>query len=280
MPGKSYDPDRLDVLIGTTVTWHNDDSTNHTVTADGDAFSSGFVPPGGTFSFAFDKQGTFAFHCSIHRFMKGTVTVFGLVLAGPTEPVALGRQVALTGLAPAGTTTVTLRGGERERTVRPRADRSFALGVRATRPAVYRAFAGRLASRSVTLTVDPPSAPSGPAPRSGSRRSHVDLVLVPCSSATTAITSAGCPCRGPASTAPVGRPSSGPQGSSAHASWSVVRAGGRTASPRRCAPAESPLTACRCPPPAAGTTRATMRERLASPSGYPAPLVWRGTRPC
>ncbi len=155
MPGKAYDPDRLDVLIGTTVTWHNDDSTNHTVTADGDAFSSGFVPPGGTFSFAFDKQGTFAFHCSIHRFMKGTVTVFGLVLAGPTEPVALGRQVALTGLAPAGTTTVTLRGGGRERTVRPRADGSFALGVRATRPAVYRAFAGRLRSRSVALTVIP-----------------------------------------------------------------------------------------------------------------------------
>jgi plastocyanin len=155
MPGKAYDPDRLEVLIGTTVTWHNDDTTNHTVTADGDAFSSGFVPPGGAFSFTFDRQGTFAFHCSIHRFMRGSVTVFGLVLAGPAEPVALGRQVALTGLAPAGTPTVIVRGDGRERIVRPRPDGSFAVGVRATRPAVYRAVAGRLRSKAVALAVIP-----------------------------------------------------------------------------------------------------------------------------
>ena len=53
MPGKLYDPDRLDVLVGTTVTWKNDDAINHTVTADGDAFSSGYVPPGGAFTFTF-----------------------------------------------------------------------------------------------------------------------------------------------------------------------------------------------------------------------------------
>jgi plastocyanin len=155
MPGKAYEPDHLDVLLGTTVTWHNDDSSNHTVTADGDAFSSGFVAPGGSFSFTFERQGTFAFHCTIHRFMRGSVTVFGLVLAGPTEPVTLGRQVALTGLAPAGTATVSVRGGGRERAVRPRPDGSFAVGVRAGSPAVFRAFAGRLASRSVVLTVRP-----------------------------------------------------------------------------------------------------------------------------
>jgi plastocyanin len=155
MPGKAYDPEHLDVLVGTTVTWHNDDSTNHTVTADGDAFSSGFVPPGGTFAFTFARQGTIRFHCSIHRFMRGSVTVFGLVLSGPQDPVTLGRQVALTGLAPAGTTAVTLRGGERDRIVRPRPDGSFAIGVRASRPAVYRAFAGRLASRAVALSVRP-----------------------------------------------------------------------------------------------------------------------------
>jgi len=39
--------------------------------------------------------------------------------------------------------------------VRPRQDGSFAIGVRASRPAVYRAFAGRLASRPVALSVRP-----------------------------------------------------------------------------------------------------------------------------
>ena len=50
MPGKLYDPARLDVLVGTTVAWKNDDSTNHTATAENDAFASGYIPPGGTSS--------------------------------------------------------------------------------------------------------------------------------------------------------------------------------------------------------------------------------------
>ena len=71
MPGKAYDPTQLSVLVGTSVTWKNDDAINHTVTADGDAFSSGYVPPGGTFTFTFAKQGRYAFHCTIHKFMRG-----------------------------------------------------------------------------------------------------------------------------------------------------------------------------------------------------------------
>jgi len=83
MPGKAYDPTHLDVLVGTTVTWKNEDSINHTVTADGDAFSSGYLPPGGSFAFTFAQQGRYAFHCTIHKFMRGEVDVFGLVLTGP-----------------------------------------------------------------------------------------------------------------------------------------------------------------------------------------------------
>ena len=84
------------------VTWKNDDAINHTVTADGDAFSSGYVPPGGSFSFAFAKQGRYPFHCTIHKFMKGEVDVFGLVLSGPEGPVVAGSRVVFAGLAPAG----------------------------------------------------------------------------------------------------------------------------------------------------------------------------------
>ena len=113
IPGKAYDPPHLDVLVGTTVTWKNDDAINHTVTADGDAFSSGYVPPGGSFSFTFAKQGRYPFHCTIHKFMKGEVDVFGLVLSGPEGPVLAGSRVVFAGLAPAGAETVTLRGGAR-----------------------------------------------------------------------------------------------------------------------------------------------------------------------
>ena len=61
MPGKLYDPARLHVLVGTTVAWKNDDSINHTATAEDDSFASGYIPPGGTFSYTFTRQGRFEF---------------------------------------------------------------------------------------------------------------------------------------------------------------------------------------------------------------------------
>ena len=96
------------------MTWKNDDSENHTATADDDAFASGYIPPGGSYSYMFARQGRYAFHCSIHRLMRGEVNVFGLVLAGPEEPVLAGSRVVFAGLAPAGTESVTLRGAEPE----------------------------------------------------------------------------------------------------------------------------------------------------------------------
>lgn len=156
MPGKLYDPTELAVLVGTTVTWTNDDSINHTVTSDGDAFSSGYLPPGGSFTFTFAKQGRYAFHCTIHRFMRGEVDVFGLVLSGPEGPVASGRRVVFAGLAPPGTETVTLRGATAgDRVVRARPDGSFVAAADAVVPDRFRAVAGRLVSPVVRVQVRP-----------------------------------------------------------------------------------------------------------------------------
>jgi plastocyanin len=156
MPGKLYDPTQLSVLVGTSVTWKNDDSVNHTVTADGDAFASGYVPPGGTFTFTFAKQGHYAFHCTIHKFMRGEIDVFGLVLSGPEGPVPSGQRVVFAGLAPPGTSSVTLRGGTSgDRVVRARPDGSFVAPVTPTVPGTYRAVAGRLVSPAVRVQVKP-----------------------------------------------------------------------------------------------------------------------------
>ena len=108
MPGKFYSPGQLDVLVGTTVTWRNIDRSTHTVTEDDDAFDSGYLGPGQTFSRPFDKSGTYRFHCSIHRFMRGSISVFDVVLRGPPEPVLAGRRTALSGIAPAGTDEIVL----------------------------------------------------------------------------------------------------------------------------------------------------------------------------
>jgi plastocyanin len=158
IPGKLFEPARITILLGTTVTWRNGDASNHTVTSEGDTFDSGYLAPGGSFSYTFAKQGHYAYECLIHKFMKGTVDVFSLVLTGPENPVLVGRQVVVAGLAPAGTASVTLSrvgGGEAARTVKARPDGSFTVRFRATAPGTYRASAGRAASPLVRIGVVP-----------------------------------------------------------------------------------------------------------------------------
>jgi len=71
----AFSPDTVTTAIGTTVTWTNKDSVNHTVTSQTGVFDSGTLSNGGSFSFTFTQAGTFEYHCSIHTSMHGTVIV-------------------------------------------------------------------------------------------------------------------------------------------------------------------------------------------------------------
>ena len=63
---------------GDEVTFRNDDSVAHTVTADDGGFDTGSVPAGESATFlAPDEPGEIAFHCTIHPSMTGTLTVEG-----------------------------------------------------------------------------------------------------------------------------------------------------------------------------------------------------------
>jgi plastocyanin len=73
--GFSFQPEVLKVKVGAKVTWTNDDTVAHTVTADTNSFASGNLQPGGSFSFTFTRPGTYAYHCSIHPSMHGSVVV-------------------------------------------------------------------------------------------------------------------------------------------------------------------------------------------------------------
>ncbi len=70
----AFNPSALTVSVGTVVTWTNTDSTTHTVTFDSGP-DCGHVAQGATVSNTFSGAGTFAYHCTIHPFMKGTVLV-------------------------------------------------------------------------------------------------------------------------------------------------------------------------------------------------------------
>lgn len=71
----AFGPSAITVAVGTTVTWTNSDTAGHTVTADDGSFKSGTLGTGATFTQTFATAGTFAYHCSIHKSMTGTVTV-------------------------------------------------------------------------------------------------------------------------------------------------------------------------------------------------------------
>ena len=77
-----FTPNVLNLKAGTTVTFVNTDGNTHTVTsvksgttdADG-IFDSGMIKAGKTFSFTFDKPGTYEYICMIHTGMRGTINV-------------------------------------------------------------------------------------------------------------------------------------------------------------------------------------------------------------
>ncbi|HEV3376533.1 MAG TPA: plastocyanin/azurin family copper-binding protein [Thermoleophilaceae bacterium] len=76
MEGIAFNPAEVSVGVGDTVTWTNNESVAHDVTAD--SFSSG--EPGGmmsgdTFEHTFEEAGTFEYVCTVHPGMEGTVTV-------------------------------------------------------------------------------------------------------------------------------------------------------------------------------------------------------------
>ena len=159
-PGKFYSPQDVDVLVGTTVTWRNADRSTHTVTEDDDIFDSGFIRPGGEFTRTFMQTGRFAFHCTIHRFMRGSVSVFDVVLRGPDEPLPAGRRAALEGVAPAGAAEVILERVlpgpvEQVGRAKPATDGTFRFVVFAPEPRRYRVLAGKEKSPLVRVRVAP-----------------------------------------------------------------------------------------------------------------------------
>jgi plastocyanin len=88
-PTNGFDPKEINVKVGDTVKWTNNDNTLHTVTSGKDSsdpnkgkdFDSGLTPPnaltttGKIFQHTFTTAGTFPYFCQVHPGMAGTVIV-------------------------------------------------------------------------------------------------------------------------------------------------------------------------------------------------------------
>lgn len=81
----SYRPGDVVVNVGTIVTWVNQDSQPHTVTAPG-AFDSGMIAPnGGKWSWVAAFAGSFTYSSIVNPSMSGKITV---VVPPPQAPPA------------------------------------------------------------------------------------------------------------------------------------------------------------------------------------------------
>jgi plastocyanin len=69
----AFSPKTLNVKAGAKVTVKNKDGTTHTFTANKGAFDTGDIDGGSSATITVKKPGTYAYHCNIHNFMKGTI---------------------------------------------------------------------------------------------------------------------------------------------------------------------------------------------------------------
>lgn len=77
-----FSPATLTIHVGDTITWTNNGPAPHTATANNGSFDTGNLNKGQSASHTFTQAGTFAYICSIHPFMHGTV----VVLANASTP--------------------------------------------------------------------------------------------------------------------------------------------------------------------------------------------------
>ena len=108
MTNFKFDPPTLTVNVGDTITWKNNDQTEHTATADDGTFNTGDVAPGKDASVTMSKAGTFPFYCKYHggpggKGMSGTITVQEAA-AQPQPTAAPAAQPTTAPAAPAGAT--------------------------------------------------------------------------------------------------------------------------------------------------------------------------------
>jgi amicyanin len=75
IPGFVFAPPAIRVVAGATVTWTNEDSIPHSVSAPPAGLTSPDLNPSDTYTHTFSGPGTYHYICSLHPYMRGTVVV-------------------------------------------------------------------------------------------------------------------------------------------------------------------------------------------------------------
>ena len=75
MQNFAYQMANIQVRVGTTVTWTNQDNVPHSITFKNGMKDSGLLYQGQSFSYTFSTPGTYQYYCTVHPYMVATVTV-------------------------------------------------------------------------------------------------------------------------------------------------------------------------------------------------------------
>lgn len=70
-----FAPEVIEVSVGDTVIWKNQDAFPHTVTADNRSFDSGEIATERSWKFKAVKKGVHPYICTLHPTMKGRLVV-------------------------------------------------------------------------------------------------------------------------------------------------------------------------------------------------------------
>lgn len=72
----AFEPATITIPKGAQVIWTNTSNASHNVTSDTSAFgASSNLSANQTFMQVFNTAGTYTYHCTLHSYMKGTITV-------------------------------------------------------------------------------------------------------------------------------------------------------------------------------------------------------------
>ena len=71
----TFEPQRLTVRAGATVTWVNQDDIPHALASNAKLFKSKALDTDDKFSFTFATPGVYDYFCSMHPHMTGTIVV-------------------------------------------------------------------------------------------------------------------------------------------------------------------------------------------------------------
>jgi amicyanin len=71
----TFNPPQLIVKAGTTVTWRNEDDIPHAIASAERKFKSKALDTEDGYSYTFTEPGNYAYFCSLHPHMTGTIVV-------------------------------------------------------------------------------------------------------------------------------------------------------------------------------------------------------------